>query len=136
MMNTTIEKLDAAGYRKFGLVTAAIIVGLFGLALPWLFDAHYRLWPWILAGIMAALALIVPMALQPIYIVWMKFGNVMGWINTRLILGILFYLIFLPVGIIMRIAGKDPMHRKLEKGVTSYRVTSTAEAKDNVERPY
>ena len=135
-MHITIEKLDAAGYRKFGLVTAAIIVGLFGLALPWLFGKTYPLWPWVLAGTLAALALIVPMALQPVYIVWMKFGGVMGWINTRLILGILFYLIFFPVGIIMRIAGKDPMHRKLEKGMNSYRVTSKAEPKDNVERPY
>jgi hypothetical protein len=135
-MSAPIQKLDAAGYRKFGLTTGLIIAVLFGAALPWLFDLAYRLWPWILAGVLAGLGLILPMVLQPIYIVWMKFGNVMNWINTRIILGILFYLIFLPIGMLMRLFGKDSMHRKLDKTLSSYRVISQNEDKDNVERPY
>ena len=45
----------------------------------------------------------------------MKFGNVMNWINTRLILGVMFYGIFLPIGLCMRLFGKDPMQRTLDK---------------------
>ena len=66
----------------------------------------------------------------------MKFGNVMNWINTRIILGILFYGMFLPIGVVMRLFGKDPMHRKLDRELPSYRVTSDNDDKSNVERPY
>lgn len=135
-MSAHIEKLDAAECRKFGLTTGLIVVILFGFLIPWLFNLNYPWWPLIIAGVLAAMALVVPVALQPIYIVWMKFGNVMSWINTRIILGILFYGMFLPIGIVMRLFGKDPMHRKLDKKLSSYRVISQNESKDNVERPY
>ena len=50
----------------------------------------------------------------------MKFAFVLGWINTRLILGIFFYLILTPVGLIMRLFGRDPLHRKLDRKATTY----------------
>ncbi len=135
-MAQSIEKLDAPGYRKFGLTTGAILVVLFGLLIPWIFDLNYAQWPWWLGGGLAATGLLVPMALQPIYVGWMKFGNMMNWINTRLILGALFYLVFLPIGLVLRLFGKDSMHRKLNSSIRSYRVISPPESKDNVERPY
>ena len=135
-MQSTIEKLDRKGYRKFGLTTGAIVVILFGLLIPWLFDFNFPKWPWILAAVLGGPALLAPMFLQPIYIVWMKFGNMMNWINTRLILGLVFYGMFLPVGLILRILGKDPMQRQLADSISSYRVQSQNESRDNVERPY
>jgi hypothetical protein len=135
-MKATIDKLDAKGYRKFGLTTGCIVLILFGALIPWLFGLRYPQWPWILAGVLATLALIAPTTLQPVYIGWMKFGNVMNWINTRLILGILFYGMFLPIGLVMRVLGKDPMRRKLDKTQPSYRVESENDPNDNVERPY
>jgi len=80
--------------------------------------------------------LLAPTTLKPVYVGWMKFGNVMNWINTRIILGILFYGLFLPIGVVMRLFGKDPMQRKLDRGLSSYRVTSENDDKSNVERPY
>ena len=135
-MTGSIETLDKAGYRKFGLVTSAIILGLFGLAIPLLFSLHIPRWPWIMAGVLGSWALLAPATLKPVYFAWMKFGNMMNWINTRLILGILFYVIFMPIGLIMRIMGKDPMHRKLDSDASSYRIESTNDARDNVEHPY
>jgi len=135
-MSNEIQTLDKRGYRKFGLTTGAIIIGLFGLLIPWLFNLNYVKWPWILGGVLLLWALLLPATLKPVYIGWMKFGNVMNWINTRIILGILFYGIFLPIGVIMRLFGKDPMHRKPDSGLSSYRVTSEHDDKNNVERPY
>ena len=132
----TVDTLDASGYRKFGLTTGAIVVVLFGLLIPWLFSFNLPKWPWILGGGLAAWALLAPKTLRPVYVGWMKFGHVMNWINTRLILGILFYGMFLPIGLIMRLFGKDPMHRKLDENQNSYRVQSHHDPKDNVERPY
>lgn len=143
-MRTQIEKLDAAGYRKFGLTTGLIVAGLFGLLLPWLlhwffpdnFAGRFPVWPWVVSGLLITLALLAPMALQSIYLVWMKFGNIMHWLNSRIILGMLFYAIFLPMGLVMRLLGKDPMRRKLDSTLSSYRVVSEEQPKDNVERPY
>ena len=135
-MMAEIEKLGAKGYRKFGLTTSAIIIGLFALVIPWLFNIGYPRWPWILGGFLGAWALLAPGTLRPVYAGWMRFGHVMNWINTRLILGIMFYGIFLPIGVVMRLFGKDSMHRKLDKTQASYRVKSQHEPKDNVERPY
>jgi hypothetical protein len=135
-MTGKIETLDAAGYRKFGLVTSAIVIVLFGLAIPWVFSLNFPRWPWIFAGVLATWALLLPSTLQPVYIGWMKFGNIMNWINTRLILGIVFYGLIFPTGLVMRIFGKDPMKRKLDDSVASYRVESHSQTKENLEHPY
>ena len=135
-MQHVIEKLDAAGYRKFGLTTGAIVAVLFGLLLPWLFDFDFPVWPWIFFVIFALVALVYPLALQPVYLVWMRFGLVMNWINTRLILGFLFYGIFLPIGLFFKLIGRDTMHRKLDKKLSSYRKTGQPDAANNMEHPY
>jgi hypothetical protein len=135
-MTGNIATLDKAGYRKFGLVSSAIVVILFGLCIPFLFSLGYPRWPWMFAGVLSLWALLVPATLKPVYIGWMKFGNMMNWINTRLILGILFYGLFMPFGLVMRVFGKDPLHRKLDANSASYRVKSRSVDRNNVEHPY
>ncbi|MDH3901107.1 MAG: SxtJ family membrane protein [Gammaproteobacteria bacterium] len=85
-----IAELDKPGLRKFGLITGAIVVGLFGLLLPWLLDHHWPVWPWVVAAALWVPALVFPAVLKPVYRGWMKFGAVLGFINTRLILGLFF----------------------------------------------
>ena len=135
-MNKDIPVLDNKGLRKFGLVTGAIIVVLFGLFFPWLLGASLPKWPWILAGLLWLPALAYPAALQPVYHGWMKIGLVLGWVNTRIILSLLFYVIILPMAIIMRVMGKDPMARKMDPSAHSYRVKSTPHPKDHLEKPF
>lgn len=135
-MNEIIVELDKKGYRKFGITTSAILVVLFGLAIPFLFTFGYPKWPWVIAAVLTAWALIAPLTMKPLYVAWMKFGLVMNWINTRLILGIVFYGLFLPFGLVFKILGKDPMRRKIDKNITSYRESSDLESKSNLENPY
>lgn len=130
------EKLDTAGYRKFGFTTGAIVVLLFGLLLPWLLGFGYPRWPWLVGAVLMLWALLAPASLRPVHLGWMKFGTVMNWINTRLILGILFYGLFVPIGLVMRLFGRDTMHRKLDRRLASYRIESHDEPRDNVERPF
>ena len=135
-MAIVIEKLDKAGYRKFGLTFACIIAVLFGGLLPWLFGFPYPTWPWIVFAVFVSAALIFPMALGPVYQLWMRFGLMMNWINTRLILGLLFYGMFFPIGLFFKLIGRDPLQRKFDKSATSYRVTDQVESDDNMEHPY
>jgi len=135
-MNIEDKELNKNNLREFGLITGGILVCLFGLFLPWLLEHEFPSWPWIIAGILWVWAFLLPTTLKPVYRVWMAIGHVLGWINTRIILGIMFYIIFLPVGLILKLAGKDPMTRKLSKAQGTYRVIHPVPSKDHVERPY
>lgn len=135
-MKIESKKLDNKTLRDFGLITGSILVGLFGLLFPWIFEHNFPKWPWIIAGILWAWALLLPATLNPVYRGWMAIGHVLGWINTRIILGIMFYIIFLPVGLLLKIFGKDPMARKIIKSQKSYRVIHSIPKKNHVERPY
>lgn len=50
----------------------------------------------------------------------MRFALVLSWVNTRLILLIIFYLIFTPIGLAMRLFGIDLLERKSDKNKKSY----------------
>lgn len=122
--------------RRFGLVTAAIVAALFGISLPWLFDRAFPWWPWIVAGLLVSAAFLGPRSLGPVYRSWMAIGHLLGWINTRVLLGLLFYAVLVPTGLAMRAFGHDPMRRKLDADAHSYRVLSTEQADNHFERPF
>jgi uncharacterized protein involved in cysteine biosynthesis len=58
--------------------------------------------------------------IKPAYDLWMKFAAVLAWINTRLILIAMFYLVFTPIGLIMRLFGSDQLGLRIEKDKRSY----------------
>ena len=134
MKNDT--QLSDQDLRKFGLVTGFIFSALFGLLLPWLFEHTIPYWPWILSSVLILWALIHPHSLGPVYNLWMKIGHILGWINTRIILAIMFYLLFFPIAIIMKILGKDPLYKKLDSELSSYRKESLPQPKEHIERPF
>jgi len=127
---------DRQELRKFGLVFASGIALIFGLLLPWLFDRPWPLWPWIAAGGLAATGLLLPPLLRPVFWLWMKFGHVLGWINTRIILGITFLLLFVPVALLFHLMGKDPMKRRLDPSARSYRINSEQLPRERMEKPF
>jgi len=131
-----IPQLDRAGLRKFGLSTGAIVAGLFGAALPWLFGRAFPLWPWIVFAVLALLALAAPAALGPVYRLWMKIGNALGWVNTRILLGLLFFVVVLPVGWVKRTFAGDPLRRGRDAQLDSYRVPSAKHDPKQLERPF
>jgi hypothetical protein len=135
-MNAVNNETHKDELRKFGLITGGLLVGLFGLALPLVFGRHLTLWPWIIGGILAVLALALPAVLAPIYKYWMRFAHVLGWINTRILLSLVFFLLITPFGFLMRLLGRDPMARKFDKIATSYRVASTTAPRGNLKRPF
>lgn len=110
---------------------------LFGIFLPLLFR-HWPspVWPWILGAVLWIWALLIPTSLQPVYLVWMKLGQVLNWINTRLILGVVFFLLILPMGLLRRFFGSDTMRRKSDPHQTTFRVPSTPQPKTSMEKPY
>lgn len=138
----TIPELDRKGLRDFGLTTGAIVAVLFGLFFPWLLDRQINFlsfpgnWPWILLLLLGGWGLIAPLTLRPVYRVWMKFGLLMSRITTPIIMGIVFYGMFMPTGVIMRLFGKDAMARRFDDKIDSYRVPSKKAPTKNLEKPF
>jgi len=104
--------------RKFGVMFAVICLIVAGYS-------YYKsgtVWPWFLGGsaLFAIGGLVLRSALRPVYVGWMKFAFVLGWVNTRLILGVFFYGILTPIGVTMRLFGWDPLTRKIDRKAESY----------------
>jgi len=128
-------KVKTRQLRSFGLM----IGGIFAFIGVWPMVYHGSspcLWPLILAAVWILAALIFPGSLRPFYRGWMRVGQLLAWINTRIILGIIFYLLFLPVGLIMRLLGKDPMNRKFNSEATTYRVPRHARSASHMKHQF
>ena len=132
----SIPQLDKKGLRDFGLLFGLMVALVFGVVGPLLFGHSFPLWPWFVLTIFWSWAAILPQTLNPFYQLWARFGLVMGWINTRLILGIIFYLIVTPMGIVMGFFRSDPLRREWRKTVESYRLTSQVRTKESMEKPF
>lgn len=127
---------DSSTLRSFGLVTGAIVAGLFGLLVPWLKHAAWPRWPWAVAVPLVLAALVAPRALSGVYRIWMRVGHVLGAVNTRIVLGILFFLVFTPAGIVMRLFGRDPLNRRFDPAAASYRIPVDQDRSSMMEVPY
>ena len=66
------------------------------------------------------LGVALPVILKPIFWIWMIFATILGWIMTRVILSIMFYVIFTPIGLILRLFGKQFIELKWDKSKDSY----------------
>jgi hypothetical protein len=107
--------------RSFGFTVGGIfaLIGFWPLVFR---GEDPRWWAMVVAGCLLVPAVVFPKSLVWVYKGWMAVGHVMGWINTRIILGVVFYVIVTPIGIIRRWLGKDPMGRQLSPDLDSYRV--------------
>ena len=74
----------------------------------------------IISALFFILGLIFPGSLKLVYVLWMRLAFILGWVNTRIILFVLFYLIFTPIGLVIKLTGKDLLERKIDKSRDSY----------------
>lgn len=121
--------------RSFGFTVGGVfaLIGfwpivIYGLAPRW--------WLVVVAAVLVLPALIYPKSLFWIHKGWMALGHILGWINTRIILGIVFYLIVTPIGFIRHLLGKDPMGRQLRPELDSYRVVRKPRPASHLTKQY
>jgi hypothetical protein len=96
--------------RTFGLgLCAMLLVGAWGLRARDLQGPALAL---LLAAAGFGLGgLCAPRILAPVYAPWMRMAHGLAWVNTRLLLGLTFYLVVTPLGQVMRLLGRDPLGR-------------------------
>jgi hypothetical protein len=115
--------VDVKQLRHFGYLVGGIF-GLIGLwPLVWR-QENPRLWALGLTVLLVVPALVAPRILAPVYRIWMRLGEVLAWVNTRILLGLVFYGVITPIGLVMRLTGRDAMRRRFEPTGDSYRVRS------------
>jgi len=113
-----IIKTDKITLRKFALTMSF----LFAAITLFIFIKHRQLASsiFIVSLLFLLTGLSRPVLLKYFYILWMKLAFILGWFNTRLLLCIIFYLVFSPIALIMRILKVDFLERKLHPQATSY----------------
>ena len=82
--------------------------------------------------------LVFPLILKPIYILWMSFAVVMGFIVSHIILSLIFGLVFTPAGLLIRLLRKDPLDEKINPQAESYWIKRERKPFDphTIERQY
>jgi len=109
--------------RSFGVVFAVVFAAL----AAWSWWRESGSWVWLL-GLSAGFALVAllrPAVLAPLNRLWLRFGLLLFRVTNPLILGLLFFGIVMPMGLAMRLAGKDPMRRRFEPAASTYWIART-----------
>ena len=120
MMNHLISriKITKEEIRKFGIVIGIILL-IIGVILLWKKNIYYPIL--MIIGIFLFVGgLSIPIILKPIYIIWMIFATIMGWLMTRFILSLLFYGLITPISLIARLMGKKFIYLRWDKINNSY----------------
>ena len=131
----TTEAPDKKRLRSFGLIVGGIflLIGLWPLVVH---GSPMRAWAVVLAVLLIPPALIFPRVLHWPYRGWMFVGHILGAINTRIILGIIFFIVFTPIGLIMRAFRYDPMTRRFDSALKTYRVMVKPRDSNHMDRQF
>ena len=111
-------KSNKSEWKKFG-ITMGIIIAIIGFCLLWKKNNSYN-YSLFLAAAFFITGLMFPSMLKPVYKAWMALSVVMGFIMTRVIMVIIFYLIVTPIGLIASLTGKEFLDMKIDKSAKSY----------------
>lgn len=124
------EEIEGSSDRGFGLTVGGILlaIALVRVGLQWWSTGFWTVgWlEWYLGGIGLALTvcgLIAPATLAPLNRAWTKLGLLLFKIVNPIVLGFIFAVTIIPIGLALRAFGKDPLRLKLEPEAKSYWIT-------------
>jgi hypothetical protein len=112
------EAVHGSSDRAFGLVFAAVFLAI--AVVPWLFGGRFHAWSLGVAAAFGALALAAPRILAPLNRLWLRFGLLLHRIVSPVVLGIMFFLVVTPIGLLMRALGKDPLRLRFDRAASTY----------------
>ena len=108
-----MDNIKIGSNRSFGIVFC--IVFFFIALYPLTYGEEIRLWSLIISLFFLFLGLINSKILNPLNKLWFKFGIFLGKVISPIIMGIIFFFVVTPIGLIMRIFGKDVLNLKFSK---------------------
>ena len=111
-------KTGKKAIREFGILIGIILFIIAGV-LFYQEKESFEIFIW-LSVVIVSLGLMLPIILKPFYLIWMTFAIILGWFMTRFILSILFYVIISPIGLFLRLFGKDILGLHYDRSKQSY----------------
>ena len=109
MNSTSTSELPRRTITSFALIVSGALLVI----------AAYQRWrgaePWVvltlvsIAAVLSLLSAVAPRTLHPVYRGWMHLGEALGWLNTRILLTLVFFLVVTPIGLLMRLFGRSPI---------------------------
>jgi len=129
-----IEKPGTERLRSFGMIVGTAF-GAISL-LPLLHHGEIRFWALYLSAALTISALLTPRLLTPVYTVWMIVGSVLGFINTRIILTAVFFVLFTPLAWLKRKFEKDSPWTYRDPGLETYRIKKESRTADHMKRQF
>jgi|TARA_B100000579_G_scaffold9081_1_gene6803 predicted membrane metal-binding protein len=112
------KEIKISSNKSFGLVffVIFIIIALW----PLLNDGNIRIWSIIVSIIFLILGLLNSKILTPFNKLWMRLGALLGIIVSPIVMGVVYFGIITPIGLIMKLFGKDVLNLKLDKNKKTY----------------
>ena len=109
MSSTSTDELPRKTLTSFALIVSAALLVI--AAFRWYRGAAPSVWITLIAiaAVLLIGAAVAPSLLRPVYRVWMRIGEALGWINTRILLTLVFFLVVAPIGLLMRLFGRSPI---------------------------
>ena len=121
--------------RSFGYTIGIILLFISAILLYYGNYLHKNLA--IIATIFIGMGVVAPVFLKPIYLIWMTFAVVLGWIMTKIILSVVFYIIITPISFITRLFGEDFLSLKKIKNDSHWNNrNSSDEVNQNYEKQF
>lgn len=108
--------------KQFG----ALMAGIASIIAVWpLFAGGALAWPWLMVALLLlALAWRAPRLLTPLTRAWLRLGHLLGYVNTRVILALVFFVVVTPVALLFRLLGRDALRLKAVKASSYWRSRS------------
>ena len=112
------KEIKISSNKSFGLVffVIFIIIALW----PLLNNGNIRIWSIIVSIIFLILGLLNSKILTPFNKLWMRLGALLGIIVSPIVMGVVYFGIITPIGLIMKLFGKDVLNLKLDKNKKTY----------------
>ena len=122
-----MDDIKISSNRSFGIVffVVFLLIALYPLS----YSGEIRIWSIVLSLIFLTLGLLNSKILTPLNKIWFKFGILLGKIVSPLIMGAIFFLVVTPIGIILRLMGKDVLNLKYNKNNSYWIENSSPKSK-------
>jgi hypothetical protein len=122
--------------RRFGLtLSVGVFLGFFLIA-PWLRGAPRPLWPIVASAVVLSTALAAPRLLRPVQLASSKVATAIGAVQLRITLVVLFFGLWVPFGLVLRLFRRDPLGLSWDTASKSYRREPHRRPERPFEKPY
>ncbi len=124
------KNISTTKLREFGLTLSLFFPLIIGFLIPYFYRHNFREWTLWVSLFFLIFSFCKPNFLYFPYQAWIKLGNILGYVNSKIIFGFIFYFVVTPLGMVMKFFNYDPLKIKSTKKNDSYKVLNNKDKVD------